>query len=44
MLFSLFNVPDEPSLLSYGMYTPGLVILSVLVAIFASWMALLTAD
>jgi PAS domain S-box-containing protein len=43
MLFSLFNVPDDPSLLSYGMYTPGLVILSVLVAIFASWMALLTA-
>jgi PAS domain S-box-containing protein len=43
MLFSLFNVPDDPSLLSYGTYTPGLVILSVLVAIFASWMALLTA-
>jgi PAS domain S-box-containing protein len=43
MLFSLFNVPDDPSLLSYGMYTPGLVILSVLVAIFASWMALLIA-
>jgi PAS domain S-box-containing protein len=43
MLFSLFNVPDDPSLLSYGMYTPKLVILSVLVAIFASWMALLIA-
>jgi PAS domain S-box-containing protein len=43
MLFSLFNVPDDPSLLSYGMYTPSLVILSVLVAIFASWMALLIA-
>jgi PAS domain S-box-containing protein len=43
MLSSLFNVPDDPSLLSYGMYTPRLVILSVLVAIFASWMALLIA-
>jgi PAS domain S-box-containing protein len=43
MLFSLFNVPGDPSLLSYGMYTPKLVILSVLVAIFASWMALLIA-
>jgi PAS domain S-box-containing protein len=43
MLFSLFNVPDDPSLLSYGVYTPGLVILSILVAIFASWMALLVA-
>ena len=43
MLFSLFNVPNDPSLLSYGIYTPKLVILSVLVAIFASWMALLIA-
>jgi PAS domain S-box-containing protein len=43
MLMSLFNVPDDPSLLSYGLYTPKLVILSVLVAIFASWMALLIA-
>jgi PAS domain S-box-containing protein len=43
MLQSLFNVPNDPSLLSYGMYTPGLVILSLLVAIFASWMALLIA-
>jgi len=43
MPFSLFTIPDDPSLLSYGMYTPGLVILSVLVAIFASWMALLIA-
>jgi PAS domain S-box-containing protein len=39
-MLSLFNVPADPSLLSYGLYTPKLVILSVLVAIFASWMAL----
>jgi PAS domain S-box-containing protein len=42
-MLSIFTLPDDPSLLSYGFYTPKLVILSVLVAIFASWMALLIA-
>jgi len=42
-MLSIFTLPDDPSLLSYGLYTPKLVILSVLVAIFASWMALLVA-
>jgi PAS domain S-box-containing protein len=42
-ILSIFTLPDDPSLLSYGLYTPKLVILSVLVAIFASWMALLIA-
>jgi len=42
-ILSIFTLPDDPSLLSYGFYTPKLVILSVLVAIFASWMALLIA-
>ncbi|MDN4055289.1 MHYT domain-containing protein [Massilia sp. YIM B02763] len=40
---SLFTLPSDPSLLSYGVYTPALVVLSVLVAIFASWMGLLVA-
>ena len=42
-ILSIFTLPDDPSLLSYGFYTPKLVILSVLVAIFASWMGLLIA-
>jgi len=42
-MLSIFTLPDDPSLLSYGFYTPKLVILSVLVAIFASWMGLLIA-
>src|SRR4051794_22246584 len=42
-MLSIFTLPDDPNLLSYGFYTPKLVILSVLVAIFASWMALLVA-
>jgi len=37
---SLFMLPDDPSLLSYGMYDPKLIVLSLLVAIFASWMGL----
>ena len=37
---SLFMLPDDPSLLSYGIYDPKLVLLSLLVAIFASWMGL----
>jgi PAS domain S-box-containing protein len=40
-MLSLFTLPTDPSLISYGLYTPKLVLLSVLVAIFASWMALL---
>jgi PAS domain S-box-containing protein len=39
-MLSLFLLPDDPSLLSYGVYTPKLVILSILVAIFSSWMGL----
>jgi PAS domain S-box-containing protein len=42
-ILSIFTLPDDPSLLSYGLYTPKLVVLSVLVAIFASWMALMIA-
>ncbi|QJE00468.1 PAS domain S-box protein [Massilia forsythiae] len=42
-LFDLFTVPADASLLSYGTYSPQLVALSVLVAIFASWMALQVA-
>ncbi len=36
----LFSPPADPSLINYGTYTPSLVALSVLVAIFSSWMAL----
>jgi len=36
----LFMLPDDPSMLSYGIYDPKLVVLSLLVAIFASWMGL----
>ena len=35
-----FAVPEDPSLLTYGMYDPTLVGLSLLVAIFSSWMGL----
>ncbi|KQQ87323.1 MHYT domain-containing protein [Massilia sp. Leaf139] len=37
---SFFMLPSDPSLLSYGIYDPKLVLLSLLVAIFASWMGL----
>jgi len=37
---SLFTLPDDPSLFSYGIYDPALVLLSLLVAIFSSWMGL----
>ena len=37
---SLFTLPDDPSLLSYGIYDSKLVLLSLLVAIFSSWMGL----
>jgi PAS domain S-box-containing protein len=39
-MLQLFTLPSDSSLLSYGLYTPKLVILSVLVAIFSSWMGL----
>ena len=39
-LSSLFATPADASLLVYGVYDPALVLLSVLVAVFASWMAL----
>src|SRR5438067_2044038 len=39
-MLDLFILPGDPSLLSYGLYTPRLVVLSVLVAIFSSWMGL----
>ncbi|MBW8898705.1 MAG: PAS domain S-box protein [Massilia sp.] len=39
-MLSVFTLPSDPSLLSYGLYTPRLVALSLLVAIFASWMGL----
>ena len=40
MLLQLFSAPPEPSMLAYGRYDPALVALSVLVAIFSSWMGL----
>jgi len=39
-MLPIFDVPADPSMLSYGIYEPRLVVLSVLVAIFASWMGL----
>lgn len=39
-MLPIFTVPADPSMLSYGIYEPRLVVLSVLVAIFASWMGL----
>ncbi len=36
----LFTLPDDPSLLSYGIHDTKLVLLSLLVAIFSSWMGL----
>src|SRR5438874_2067544 len=39
-MLDIFHIPSDPSLLSYGSYTPKLVVLSVLVAIFSSWMGL----
>ncbi|MDB5953280.1 MAG: transcriptional regulator, partial [Massilia sp.] len=40
MLRQLFFAPTETSLLTYGHYDPSLVALSVLIAIFSSWMGL----
>ena len=42
-MLELFSPPDNPSLLHYGTYSPPLVILSILVAIFSSWMGLQVA-
>uniref|UniRef100_UPI00293D4195 MHYT domain-containing protein n=1 Tax=Janthinobacterium sp. TaxID=1871054 RepID=UPI00293D4195 len=42
-LLQLFSPPSDPALLNYGRYDPALVALSVLVAIFSSWMGLLMA-
>jgi PAS domain S-box-containing protein len=39
-MMELFSPPTDPSLLQYGVYTPTLVLLSILVAIFSSWMGL----
>ena len=39
-LIELFSPSRDPALLNYGTYTPSLVLLSVLVAIFSSWMGL----
>ncbi|MDN2708091.1 PAS domain S-box protein [Janthinobacterium sp. SUN118] len=35
----LFRLPADPALLHFGLYEPGLVLLSVVIAIFTSWMA-----
>jgi PAS domain S-box-containing protein len=40
MLQQLFFAPTSMSLLTYGHYDPALVVLSVLIAIFSSWMGL----
>ncbi|MGZ8304599.1 MAG: MHYT domain-containing protein [Telluria sp.] len=39
-MLSIFTIPDDPTLLSYGQYDLKLVLLSLLVAIFSSWMGL----
>uniref|UniRef100_UPI00351D66F8 MHYT domain-containing protein n=1 Tax=Massilia timonae TaxID=47229 RepID=UPI00351D66F8 len=39
-MLQLFNAPTDPSMLAYGVYEPRLVVLSLLVAIFSSWMGL----
>ncbi|MFC0254649.1 MHYT domain-containing protein [Massilia consociata] len=39
-MLQLFSVPDDPSLLTYGVHEPRFVLLSVLIAIFSSWMGL----
>ncbi|MET0320394.1 MAG: MHYT domain-containing protein, partial [Duganella sp.] len=43
-LLQLFSPPDDPSLIQYGTYTPALVVLSIVVAIFSSWMGLQVVD
>ncbi|TFW23719.1 PAS domain S-box protein, partial [Massilia arenosa] len=39
-LWQLFAAPADTSMLAYGQYDPVLVVLSLLIAIFASWMGL----
>jgi PAS domain S-box-containing protein len=39
-LLQLFSPPADPALMTYGRYDPALVALSVLVAVFSSWMGL----
>ncbi|NNG25245.1 MHYT domain-containing protein [Telluria aromaticivorans] len=39
-MLQLFSVPDDPSLLSFGVHESSFVLLSVLIAIFSSWMGL----
>jgi PAS domain S-box-containing protein len=39
-LTQLFSPPTDPSMLTYGIYDPWLVLLSVVVASFSSWMGL----
>ncbi|CAN7722741.1 PAS domain S-box protein [Pseudoduganella sp. LjRoot289] len=39
-LAQLFSPPSDPSMLTYGIYDPWLVVLSVVVASFSSWMGL----
>ena len=39
-MLQLFSVPDDPSLLTFGAHDPRFVLLSVLIAIFSSWMGL----
>jgi PAS domain S-box-containing protein len=39
----LFSPPDNLALIHYGTYTPSLVMLSILIAIFSSWMGLQVA-
>jgi len=39
-LQALFSPPADPALLTYGIYDPWLVVLSIMIAIFSSWMAL----
>jgi PAS domain S-box-containing protein len=43
-MMEIFSPPTDPSLLHYGTYSPLLVILSILVAIFSSWMGLQVAE
>jgi NO-binding membrane sensor protein with MHYT domain len=42
-LLQTFTTPDNLALIQYGTYTPSLVLLSILVAIFSSWMGLQVA-
>jgi len=43
-LLQLFSPPSDASLIQYGTYTPSLVVLSIVVAIFSSWMGLQVVD